>query len=160
VLLLLAALLVMASCQKETEEVVVETVEQKEPRVGFRDRHVLYIAWDGHRPKTDCTSGFGMCNVVSCVFCCVVNGVIVDCDDDPDARISNAGAITEANSVYVLTFELNPDTPQHQDAIVNQSIFYVDHDFLVDGYVIKEGEYDYDATIGLHGGYLVEVEAI
>lgn len=158
---MLGVAVVVFSCQKEGgEEVVVEEVEQQSGgRAGFRERFIFYVAWEGHRPKTDCKTGFGICNVVSCFNCCVVNSNIINCDDDPDAQVvNNAGTITEENGIYTLTFLLNPDNIDHQSAIANQSVFYVDNDFLVDGYTIKEGEYSYDNTIGTHGGYLVNVE--
>lgn len=159
--LLMGTLMVVVACQKETaEEAVVDGVEQRDARAGFRERYFLYVTWDrfGRTKKPDC-AGIGLCNVYSCVNCCIVNGVRVDCDDDPDALvIHNAGVITEANGALTLTIELSPNHTEQASVIQNENVFYVDDDLSVGDYIIKAGQYPYLSSVGTHGGYLINVE--
>jgi hypothetical protein len=162
---IILSLLFVFSCDKEELKEVKEEVKQ-ETDVGFRERekHLFYVAWDGNgRTKHDCDK-FGMCNVVSCGFCCTENGEIVPCNNSTNSsqNIYNTGIVSvdvgtgEGN----LTYKLNPNDAQQNDAINNQLTYYIDEDFYIDNVKILEGEYPYDASVGDYGGYIVPVVEI
>lgn len=154
------------SCDKEDFREVKKEAQQ-EANVGFRKKrkHIFYVAWDGNgRTKHDCDK-FGMCNVIACAFCCTENGEIVPCDDsntNNNQNIYNTGIISMdlATGIGDLTYKLNPNDPQQNDAINNQWTYYVDEDFYVENVKILAGEYLYDASVGEYGGYIVPVVEI
>lgn len=164
---IILSLLFAFSCDKEELTEVKEEVKQ-ETNVSFREKekHIFYVAWDRNgRTKHDCDK-FGMCNVVACAFCCTENGEIVPCDDSNSnsnsQNIYNTGTISVdvATGLGNLTYKLNPNDAQQNDAINNQWTYYIDEDFYIDNVKILEGEYPYDASVGEYGGYIVPVVEI
>lgn len=161
---ILLSVLFVASCDKEEVE-TVETEVTQEATVGFREqqRHIFYVAWERNgRTKYNCDK-FGMCNVVACAFCCTENGEIVPCDHTSNSqKIYNTGTVSidVVTGTGELTYKLNPNDAQQNDAIINQKTYYIDQDFYVENVKVLEGEYLYDANVGEHGGYIVPVVKI
>lgn len=105
------------------------------------------------RSSQDCDS-WGLCNFDCCLFCCVDDDFnIVDCDSEEP--VDNSGLIycDPETSEGKLIIKLNPSYTEQEEAIINESIFYVDTNLENDDFIIHKGDYLFDENIGEYGGY-------
>lgn len=106
------------------------------------------FAFDLGTKKHDCLKGFGICKLRAFWI------TIIDVPSAPD-EAQTAEIVAEADGTYSAIYEL-------QDLINEEDTnFYVDEDFTgVDGedtYIIEQGVYALDSSIGEYGGYVIDV---
>lgn len=127
-------------------------------------RQVFVVQWtDWGRLKNQECVGWGLCNFESCWFCCIddVTDELVDCQTGK-ALVGKYGVaqIDDETGEGYMVIRLDPSVPAQADAIANTQILYVDEVIVGEDFQILAGEYAFDPTIGLHGGYLLDVAAL
>jgi hypothetical protein len=120
---------------------------------------IIYITWDEWgRASKEC-SGWGLCNMTSCTFCCLdENDNIVPCPKNNESlqnKMAGSVEIDLDSNEGFLYIELDNTKTDQNEAIVNGKEFFIDQDISNDGITLHQGVYQYDATIGLRGGYKV-----
>jgi hypothetical protein len=154
------------SCQKESLTIENDskynnTFSAKEGEGEDDDvkKVILHVEFESFgRTSQDC-SGFGLCQFVICLNCCVdANGQVVDCPTSTPKIRAGTIMIPENSYLGTLTVQLNPNDSIQSEAIINQSILYVDSDIVGDSVTIKAGGYSYSPSIGQFGGYMLDVE--
>lgn len=119
--------------------------------------HIFYATWDGWGHGEDC-SGWGLCQFISCLFCCTdENGDIVDCDSGVPIYNSGTIDINSNSSEGFMTINLNPNDSAQNVAINNQKPLYIDSDLQDSHFTLHKGTYQFNSEIGNHGGYSVNV---
>ncbi|MCF8458827.1 MAG: hypothetical protein K9H62_23060 [Bacteroidales bacterium] len=119
---------------------------------------VHYAAWDEWgRTSKDC-DGWGLCNYVSCWFCCIdENNNIVDCDSFQDIVKSAIITIDTQTNEGTFIIKLNSFYEVQRDAINNESIFYIDDDIENEDFILHSGNYQFNDEIGDEGGYILDI---
>lgn len=98
--------------------------------------------------------GWGLCNFVSCWFCCSNDkDEIVDCKDDKKVENSGKVVIDESSKEGWMIIELDPSFPPQAKAIDSSLTLYVDRDLESENFIIRQGAYLFDMEIGSYGGY-------
>lgn len=121
-----------------------------------KEFHLAYADWDGWGRTSKQCHGFGLCNFTGCTFCCVENGVIVNCKDKKVMPKSGLIKIDVATNNGFMTIKLNPQFPDENDAIKNKETLYIDENLTNDDITLYKGNYAFDSSIGLYGGYIVQ----
>ncbi|PYE78632.1 hypothetical protein DFQ11_1255 [Winogradskyella epiphytica] len=134
---------------------IVSEINAKSGPVKFK---VYFATWDEWgRSSKDC-KGWGLCNYTSCWFCCIdENEDIVDCNTSQSVDNSGTITINPITNLGHLVIELNPSVTIQNDAIVNQKTFYIDNDIITTDAIVHKGDYSFDSSIGLFGGYSIDV---
>ena len=159
--------LVMSSCNKPEEKSVINQAAIAEisalpPGISWVIHHGSWSEW-GRKSATPAFSGMGLCNYSGCWFCCInEEGVQVKCDTGYPTSTSTTGVVyidPSTNNGFLIV-QMNPDVTEENDAIQGQDQFYVDEDLESGGIIVKAGVYDFDLSIGDHGGYMINAEQI
>ena len=149
--------ILISSCEKNDSLLEEESqIVQDEIKNDFNNKkefHIYYAEWDEWgRKKRDCR-GWGLCNYVDCWFCCIENGVIVDCDDGEKVKNSGTFIIDVDTNTGFLIIELDPDIVIQNEAIIAQKTLFVDEDIVYPKSEVLKGDYIFDQTVGENGGY-------
>lgn len=119
--------------------------------------HYVYATFERFgRTLLDCM-GWGLCYFEGCFNCCTENGEIVNCPTSMPVERAGIIRIPDGETEGILTIKLNPNYPEQADAISNELTFIVDEDIDNDGYIIHEGNYSLDPSVGNYGGYILNV---
>lgn len=162
--LFFSGLVIIACTKNEQSEISnVEAVSQSATKsssanIAEREFHIFYASWDEWgRTRKNC-EGWGLCNAVSCWFCCTDDkGNIVSCKDNQ--RIPKSGIVTiDAETLEgELVIELDPSFEDQNNAITNALELFIDEDLQTEDFTILSGIYDFNPEIGNSGGYKVNV---
>lgn len=136
------------SCESESLNSQVENSSLNESTVDnstTAKKVIFYASWDEWgRASRDC-DGWGLCNFYSCWFC-----------EEP-GQYSGKVEVDDITNEGFLYITLDPTESIQNDAILGESIFYVDEDIDNSIATIHRGEYDFDSTIGEYGGYKIDI---
>jgi hypothetical protein len=119
--------------------------------------HFVYVTWSSFGRAGLYCLGWGLCEFEGCFNCCTENGQIVDCPTSMPVERAGIIRIPDGEKEGVLTITLNPSYIEQANAISNELTLIVDVDIDNDGYIIHEGNYSFDSSVGNYGGYILNV---
>jgi hypothetical protein len=129
--------MIMYSCSTAVNEVQpVSSKPAKSPTTKAKRYYIIYATWDSWGRTSRNCRGWGLCNFAGCAFCCVDNGVIVNCETGNAKEKAGKIVIDEETNKGYMCVELNPLFTDQKDAISNSSILYIDQDLENNGIVI------------------------
>jgi hypothetical protein len=155
--LIATGLMINVSCNKVSQVAPTNDkfITKKTRQVNY---HIYYSTWTEWGRKSKNCAGWGLCNFSDCWFCCTDgNGNVIDCPKDE--LIANSGIIyipEGANSGF-MEIKLKPAYEDQSNAIQNQLTLDIDEDIIGERFVLHQGGYLFNSTIGMHGGYRVLV---
>lgn len=122
--------------------------------------HHHIVTFKIHRPKTECTTGFGICNV-RWFYCTDDEGNIVECT--PDHSWPQSNGFTGPLQADPLTGQYYIEMHFTEDVSTlpaEQTTFVVDYDVTLDAtkelgtiLTLPTGSHPYDPSLGNYGGH-------
>ncbi len=109
---------------------------------------LYYCEWDEWgRASRDC-KGWGLCNFYDCWNCNI---------DNKNGKYQGKVLFDDITREGFLIIELDILDDIQKYAIENNEIFSIDEDINNPNSILHKGQYQFDSTIGLHGGYKINI---
>jgi hypothetical protein len=137
--------LLFTSCEKEDPS--VSTANPGEENSLFAKPVIYYATWDEWgRARKGC-DGWGLCNYTDCWLC-----------DDGELMTNWAPVIyDDITGAGTMNISLRPEVDIENNAIVNHLPFHVDMNIVNPGSTLHAGTYQFDPSVGEHGGYKISI---
>jgi len=134
----------LVSCEKED---AVSTTDAKSNNSLFAKPVIYYATWDEWgRAKRGC-DGWGLCNYTDCWLC----------DDGMPATNWAPVIYDDQTGEGTMNISLRPEVEIEHYAIAHHSPFNVDADIVNPGSTLHAGVYQFDPSVGEHGGYKIPI---
>lgn len=132
-----------------------KTLSTSTEKTNDKEFYIYFIDWDQWGRTSRNCDGFGLCHFRDCWFCCLENDFIVNCNEGN--KIDNAGElkIYKNSKKGFLTIKLNPQNKEHLKAITNREVLYIDENISNSKTTLIKGAYNFNPTVGKHGGYII-----
>ncbi|MFC6269599.1 hypothetical protein [Frigoriflavimonas asaccharolytica] len=142
------AVLALFSCESDVLNSQLENspkIESTNTDDALARKVIFQASWDEWGRTSKQCNGWGLCNFHSCWFC------------ESTGKYSGKVEVDSVTKEGYLFVVLDPNDLVQNDAIIGNSVFYVDNDIDNSIATLHQGAYNFDSSIGEFGGYKIAI---